>query len=187
MKYRIFKSGNGEIFRYRYEWSVIAFKNNKGKQIKQFKTLNAAKRFCRNQCKYYTAINMRTEEYRDTFNDSKISSDTIMTDIFDENNWCKTECATSELYEIYDSNGTITTHGKIPETHTKKDVLTILVNDIREYFFVPYDHNGNHHGTDIQTVEMSKDEYEKRINLPWQQRNGVYFPDIISASYYVND
>ena len=186
MMYEIHKTGNGDIYRIRYEWLVIGFtdKNKSGKELKQFKTLTAAENFCKKHCSEYAEMNIRKEEFIDEF-DSEFME--CVTDLIDkESCWNKSECSSSGLYAVYDTNGKITTYREKPKTHSRTEALEILKQDKRDYFFVPYG-AWNRHGTEIIPVELTKAQYETEISKPIGQRDGVYFDSYTAASYYVND
>ena len=44
---------------------------------------------------------------------------------------------------------------------------------------------GNQHGTDIEEVKLTKNEYLEKIRDNW--RNGAYFKTYESALYYTQD
>lgn len=182
MMYEIHKRGNGDIYRIRHEWIVIGFadKNKSGKELQQFKTLTAAENFCKKYCSEYAKMTIRDEEFTDDFN-SKFME--FVTDfIHEESCWNKSECSSSGLYAVYDTNGKITTFREKPKTHSRTEALAILKQDKRDYFFVPYG-AWNQHGTEIIHVSMTPEQ----MKTEQKKHEGVYFANYTAASYYVND
>ena len=57
---------------------------------------------------------------------------------------------------------------------------------ILTYYFVPYGCGGQH-GDRIETVEMTKKEFQEASKKPWNERGGVYFEQYIAALYYTQD
>lgn len=187
MMYEIHKRGNGDIYRIRYEWLVIGFadSNKSGKELRQFNTLTEAEGFCAKHCAKYAEMNIRKEEFIDEF-DSEFME--CVTDLIDkESCWNKSECSSSGLYAVYDTNGKITTYREKPKTHTRTEALEILRQDKRDYYFVPNGNGYYQHGTEIIPVKLTKAQYEAEISKPIGQRDGVYFDSYAAASYYVND
>ena len=187
MMYEIHKRGNGDIYRIRYEWLVIGFadRNKSGKELRQFKTLTAAENFCAKHCAKYAEMNIRKEEFIDEFDSEFVE---CVTDLIDkESCWNKSECSSSGLYAVYDTNGKITTYREKPKTHTRTEALEILRQDKRDYYLVPNGNGYYQHGTEIIPVKLTKAQYATEISKPIGQRDGVYFDSYAAASYYAND
>ena len=182
MMYEIHKTGNGDIYRIRYEWLVIGFtdKNKSGKELNQFKTLTAAENFCKKHCSEYAEMNIREEEFTDDFNSKFLKF--VAEFISKESCWTKSEYSSSGLYAVYDTNGKITTYREKPKTHSRTEALEILKQDKRDYFFVPYG-AWSQHGTEIIHVSMTPEQ----MKVEQKKHEGVYFANYTAASYYVND